>query len=200
MARSGPRPSLDEDTVLRAAAKLVDSEGYETLSLARLAQVLGIRTPSLYNHVAGLEGVRRGLAVLGARELRDRLAQAAIGKSGAEAILAIAQAYRLFAREHPGLYAASLRAPGPDEPALAEADDGILDVIRAVLAPYGLRDDAEVHAIRAFRSLAHGFVSLELAGGFGMPVDLDESYAALMQMLLMGLQRQAGQSSPLDAS
>jgi AcrR family transcriptional regulator len=173
--------------VLRAAADLVDAEGLSALSLARLADVLGVRTPSLYNHVAGLEGVRRGLAVMGVRELRDRLARAAVGKSGEEAIFAVATAYRQFAKEHPGLYAASLRAPGADETALVAASEDTLTILRAVLAPYALRDAAEVHAMRAFRSLAHGFVSLELAGGFGMPVELDQSYRALVQLLVAGL-------------
>lgn len=186
--------------MLRAAADLVDADGWEALSLARLAETLGVRAPSLYNHVAGLEGVRRGLAVLGVSELRDQMARAAIGKSGAEALIAIAEAYRRFAKEHPGLYAAGLRAPGPDESALAAVADDTLAIIRAVLAPYALQGAAEVHAMRAFRSLVHGFVSLELAGGFGMPVDLEESYRTLVRLLVAGLERQArgGSASSSD--
>jgi AcrR family transcriptional regulator len=179
--------------VLRAAAALVDAEGIETLSLVRLAETLGVRTPSLYNHIAGLDGLRRGLALLGVRDLRDRLARAAIGKTGEGGLLAIADAYRAFAKEHPGLYAASLRAPSAEETALGEAAADILAIIGAVLAPYGLSGEAEVHAIRALRSVVHGFVSLELAGGFGMPVNLDESYRVLLRTLLAGLsQRTAG--------
>jgi AcrR family transcriptional regulator len=192
MARSGPRPGLDEAAVLRAAADLVDAEGLEMLSLTRLADALGVRTPSLYNHVAGLEGVRRGLALLGVQELRDRLARAAIGKSGAEGLIAVADAYRSYAKEHPGLYAASLRAPGPDEMELAEVATDTLAIIGAVLAPYELHGEAEVHVMRAFRSLAHGFVSLELAGGFGMPIDLDKSYRLLIGMLVAGLDANSG--------
>ncbi len=191
MARSGPRPGLDEAAVLRAAADLVDADGWEALSLARLAEALGVRTPSLYNHVAGLEGLRRGLALMGVRELRDRMARAAIGKSGPDALFAIADAYRRFAKEHPGLYAASLRAPAPDDAPLIEAADDTLAIIHAVLAPYGLDEAAEIHAIRAFRSLVHGFVSLELAGGFGMPYDLEESYHTLVRLLILGLERQS---------
>ena len=116
MARTSPRPGLDEAAVLRAAAKIVDHEGGEALTLARLASDLDVRTPSLYNHITSLEGVRGGLATMGARELRDRLARAVIGKSGEEAVFALAEAYRRFAQEHPGLYAASLRAPRTDEP------------------------------------------------------------------------------------
>ena len=191
MARSGARARLDEAAVLRAAAELVDAEGLDTLSLARLAGLLGVQTPSLYNHVAGLEGVRRGLAVLGVRELRDRLARAAIGISGPAAVYAIAEAYRRFAKEHPGLYAASLRAPSADETELARIAAETLDIIRAVLGAYELHGDDEIHVLRAFRSLVHGFVSLELAGGFGIPVDLDASYRMLVDLLLAGLERRS---------
>lgn len=190
MSKTGPRPGLDEAAVLRAAAELVDAEGLEALSLARLAEKLGVRTPSLYNHVAGLEGVRRGLAVRGVRELTARIARAAVGKSGEEALFAVADAYRAFAKEHPGLYAAGLlRAAGPDEPELVAASDELLEIVGAVLSPYALQGDSLVHALRGFRSLAHGFVSLELTGGFGIPVDLDASYQYLVRLLLCGLRR-----------
>ncbi len=188
MVRTGPRPGLDEETVLRAASELVDAEGLEALSLARLADILGVRTPSLYNHVAGLEGVRRGLAAMGVRELTARIARAAIGKNGDEGTFAVADAYRSFAKEHPGLYAAGLlQAPGPDETELARASDDLLEIVGAVIAPYGLEGDELIHALRAFRSIAHGFVSLELAGGFGIPVDLDASYHYLVRLLVAGL-------------
>ena len=105
-------------------------------------------------------------------------------------MLAIAQAYREFAKEHPGLYAAGLRAPSPDDSARTELADDILAIIHTVLAPYALPATQEIHAIRAFRSLAHGFVSLELAGGFGLLIDLDESYRTLIDLLVMALERQ----------
>lgn len=200
MARSGPRPGLDEATVLRAAAEIVDHEGWEALTLARLASDLDVRTPSLYNHVSGLEGVRSGIAVMGARELRDRLARSVIGKSGDEAVFALAEAYRRFAREHPGLYSASLRAPRTDEPEYERVSAEILMVVHAVLERYHLDEVAEVHAIRALRSVLHGFISLELAGGFGMPINLEESFHVLVRLLVLGLDRAAQQSRADEAA
>ncbi len=188
-ARSQRRAGLDEETVLQAGAALVDAEGWEALSLARLAEILGVRTPSLYNHVAGLEGLRRGLALRGLCVLRDRMARAAIGKSSAKALLAIATAYRDVAKEHPGLYVAGLRAPAPDDAPRKQVAADILLIIHTVLAPYALAEPEEIHAIRAFRSMAHGFVSLELAGGFGMPFDLEESYRTLVDLLITGLEQ-----------
>lgn len=181
------RAGLDDRVILRAAAEIADREGLEQLSLARLAERLDVRPPSLYNHVAGLDDVRRGLALEGARELAGRLARAAVGKPGAEGVRAIGAAYRAYAREHPGLYAALQRAPAPDDTALIAAASDIMAILRAALAPWGLDETELVHAIRTFRSLAHGFVSLEAAGGFGMPVDLEESYDYALTLFIAGL-------------
>lgn len=192
MEREAPRrrrAGLDDRVILRAAAEIADRDGLEQLSLTRLAESLDVRPPSLYNHVSGLDDVRRGLALEGARALAGRLARAAVGKSGPEGVRAIGTAYRAFARERPGLYAALQRAPAPDDTALIAASEDIMAILRAALAPWGLDEAAQVHAIRTLRSLAHGFVSLEAAGGFGMPYDLEESYDFAIRLFIAGLAR-----------
>jgi AcrR family transcriptional regulator len=186
MARK-PGPSLGSEQVLHEAVALVDEEGWEQLSLARLAERLNIRTPSLYNHVAGLTGLRRDLRLLGARELTARLSQAAAGKSRGDAIFAIGWAYRAFAHEHPGLYAAALRAADPDDAEFQAVAREAVELLTALLEPFGLTDHAALHAVRGLRSLAHGFVSLEAVGGFGLPLDLDETYWRLLRMYVIGL-------------
>lgn len=182
-----PRAGLDQQAVIAAAADLADEEGIEAVSLARLAARFGVRPPSLYNHVTGLEGVRRDLALRGLRELSRRLGRAAAGKAADDAVMAVAVAYRAFAGEHPGLYAASLRAPSPEDAELAAAGQEVVEIVLAVLAGFGLRDDDALHATRGLRSVVHGFVSLEAAGGFGLPLDLDESYRRLVQIFIAGL-------------
>ena len=62
-----------------------------------------------------------------------------------------------------------------------------VDVVRAVLAPYRLNEEEAIHAIRSLRSIVHGFISLEVAGGFGMPVDLDASFHWLINLFITGL-------------
>src|SRR6266568_2078169 len=114
-SRMSHRAGLDRSTVVEAAARLVDEEGIEQLSLGRLAERLGVRTPSLYNHVAGLPGLKHDLALYCLRDLHDRIIRATIGKSRAEAIFAFADAYRDYAREAPGRYALTLQAPAPDD-------------------------------------------------------------------------------------
>jgi AcrR family transcriptional regulator len=184
------RPGLDREKIVHAAAELLDEARGGDITLGQVARRLGVRTPSLYNHIAGQDALRRGLALAGIRELGERIGRAAIGKAGSDAILAIGHAYRAFAHERPGLYQATLRAPAPDDIDLLAAVDDVLSILRIVLEPYGLSDEDEIHVIRALRSLAHGFVSLELAGGFGIPVDLNESYQRLLDQFLVGLRGQ----------
>ena len=109
------------------------------MTLAELAAHLGVRTPSLYNHIAGQEGLRRELALLGTRELATRLSRAAIGKAKDDAILAMAHAYRSFAKERLGLSPATLRAPDPGDDERRARGEEILAILSAVLQAYGLR-------------------------------------------------------------
>lgn len=62
------------------SADLADAHGLENLTLAQVASAVGVRLPSLYNHVQGLEGLHRDLALLAAEDLVRVLGHAAIGK------------------------------------------------------------------------------------------------------------------------
>lgn len=176
------RPGLDRHKVLAAAAELVDQEGPTGLTVSRLAARLRVRPPSLYNHMVSLEQLEHDLAVRGLKEVATRLRAAATGVAEGAALTAAAHAYRAFAKEHPGLYVLSQRARHDSAP-YAEAAGEVIAVVGAVLSGYGLHGEQMLHATRALRSALHGFVSLEVTGGFGMPLDLDESFARLIQTL-----------------
>ena len=183
-----PRVGLDAETVVSAAAELADAGGLGQLTLARLAARLGVRAPSLYVHVDGLPDLRRRLAVRGARELGAALVSTAAGLAGEDALRAVATTYRDYARAHPGVYSALQLPPregeGPDD---GDAARALVDVVVAVLRGYDLEGDDAIHAVRVVRAALHGFVSLETGGGFGLPLDLDESFEALIAVLHGGL-------------
>ena len=181
------RAGLDQASVVEAAVKLIDEEGIEQLSLGRLAERLGVRTPSLYNHVAGLPGLKHDLALYCLHDLLDLILRSTVGKSRAEAIFALANAYRAYAREVPGRYALTVQAPDPGDQEVQALAQQLVDVVRAVLAPYRLSEEVAIHAIRGLRSIVHGFISLEVAGGFAMPVDLDASFHWLINLFISGL-------------
>jgi AcrR family transcriptional regulator len=182
-----PRAGLNAAGVVRAAANLADADGLDALTLARIAASVGVRTPSLYNHVDGLDDVRRGVALVGLREIGEALRDAAVGRAGDDALTAMAHAYRAYARAHPGRYAATQRAPAAGDDEMADAARGSVGVVLAILRGYGLEGDDAIHAARAVRSALHGFVALETGGGFGIPVDLDESFDRMVAALARGL-------------
>lgn len=186
-----PRANLNRERVLLAALELADAQGYDHLTLASVATALGIRLPSLYNHVDGLPGLRREISLWGLRNLGDEMRRAAVGRSGADAVIHVARAYRAFAHLHPGAYAATLQAPSPQDAGMNTAAEEVFEVVAAVLRPYNLNAADLVHAIRGLRSVLHGFVALENAGGFGIPVDLEESFDRLMRIYLSGLETAA---------
>ena len=187
--RMSHRVGLDSATVVEAAARLVDEEGIEQLTLSRLAERLGIRTPSLYNHITSLAGLKHDLTLYCLRDLLDRLLRATSGKARAEAVIALADTYRAYGRETPGRYAFSLQAPDPGDQEVLEISQQLVDVVQAVLAPYALGEEGAIHAIRSLRSIVQGFISLEIAGGFGMPVDMDASFHWLINLFIAGLSR-----------
>lgn len=181
-----PRAGLDRDKVLAAAAELVEREGPEGLTVARLAAHLQVRPPSLYNHMRSLEQLHNDLAVRALRELAVRMRNAATGLAGFDALTAVANAYRNYAREHPGLYALTLR-PREGDADYAAAGADVVSVVLAVLRAYDLSGEEALHATRCLRSAIHGFASLESVGGFGLPLDLSESFTRLIRMLDQGL-------------
>lgn len=95
--------------------------------------------------------------------------------------------YRTFVKEHPGLYMAMVRAPAPDDQELQEASQEVVAIILRVLAAYKLQGEDAIHATRALSSIVHSFTTLEIAGGFGIPLSLDESFERLLQTFIAGL-------------
>jgi len=176
--------------VVHAAAEMIDRDGIDALTLAALAGHFKIAVPSLYNHVGGMPGLRQQLALLGRQQLAQQLGRAVMGKSGDEAIMAMADAYRAYVKTHPGLYTSTLRVAEDSDAASRSAENEAVDISLKVLAHYGLHDEVALHMVRGFRSLVHGFASLEVAGGFGLPLNLDESFRLLMQGYIQMLSAQ----------
>jgi AcrR family transcriptional regulator len=155
---------------------LADEAGFSQLTLAAVAQRLGVALPSLSKHVRGLADLQRQIGAQGLRELTDAVTRATAGRSRTTALRALADAYWEYAHVHPGSYAATLRAPSSDDEESALAARQLLDVVFAVLEGYGITDDDAVDATRALRALLHGYVALEAVGGFGMARDVRESF------------------------
>jgi AcrR family transcriptional regulator len=177
-----PRVGLSEEVIADTAGRLMDSEGSSSLTLARLAAELGVKPPSLYGHVDGLAGLTRLVAIDGIRRLGEACRAAVMGRSGEDGLKAIANAYRGWALQHPGVYPLT-QVARPDDEEQGVAAGRLLEPVLAVLRSLGLPENELIHAARTVRGALHGFVQLETQRGFGLDVPVEESFAWMLDAL-----------------
>jgi AcrR family transcriptional regulator len=166
---------------------MADQVGLARLTLVALAERLGVRQPSLYKHIRSTDGLRRSIALRAKNELADVLARATVGRAGDQAIMSMAHAYRAWALEHPGRYAAAQTAPAPEDADDEVASSNLMRVILDVIAGYQFPEENAIDAIRTMRAALHGFVTLEMEGGFGLPIEVEHSFGHLVDSLTMVL-------------
>jgi AcrR family transcriptional regulator len=184
-----PRAGLTPASVTEAGAALADEVGFAQLSMGLLAERLGVRTPSLYKHVTSQADLAHRIAILAMTEVADAIRDATQGRAGSDALTAGAQAMRMYVKEHAGRYAAgnAARPTGPDDP-LIPAIDRALASWAAMLRGYRIDPSQEIHALRMLRSILHGFATLEMAGGFQIDTDIDDSFTWMISFIDHGLQ------------
>jgi len=160
-----PRAGLTKDRIIAAAAELADKAGFDSLTLAAVARLFGVRLPSLYGHVANVHELKKGVALLALHNLAERTEAAVAGRAGKDALVALVDTHRAFAQEHPGLFQAS-RYPLDGESAAASGGARLARVNHAMLRGYDLAEEDRVHATRLIGAFVLGFSLLELAGSF----------------------------------
>ena len=182
-----PRIGLDREAVLGAAARIADQHGLVGLTMVGLAAELKIKPPSLYSHFDGLTAVEDGLTLRGIDGLLATSREAAMGLSGWAAINALAKAHRRFALDHPGLYAAMLRHAEDRSPAIQAAATAYLQLVLSGLREFSLDGDTGLHVARSLHAALRGFVTLELNNGFGLKIEIEESFEVLMDIFKAGI-------------
>lgn len=181
------RAGLTAARLTEAAAELADEAGPDQVTLSALARRFGVRDASLYSHVKNLRDLRVRLALLAGGQLTDRIAVAVAGRSGKDALVAFADAYRAYALQHPGRYAASQLQIAPEEITDPEPLRRSVELTYGMLRAYDLTEPDLTDAARLLRSTFHGYIQLELAGGFGHPRAVAESWARALDALHVAL-------------
>jgi AcrR family transcriptional regulator len=173
---------LDHEQVLAAAEALVDKDGWRELTMTALAAELGVKVPSLYNHVENLEALRGELQSRTLRAIGVKLNRRVMGRTGPEAFNAMIDSFRRFANEYPGRYDLAMQAPVDlDEFTAATADAGA--ALAAVVRSYGIDDTSLELQLAAFAAL-HGVINLEHAGFFPPFIDTDRVFERVLAIVL----------------
>jgi AcrR family transcriptional regulator len=182
-----PSRPLHEEGILVAAEELVVQQGWDGLTMTALAEELGVKPQSLYRHVDGIDAVRRALRQRGMADLGEVLRTAVMGRSGDDAVRAVALAYRVYAHAHPARYLAQTRLAFDES--VREASGRAGDAVQAALRSYGLSDEELAVGSAQLWALVHGFTSLELVGGIEWLDDPDQAFVDLVDLFTRGLRR-----------
>lgn len=180
------REGLTKERITKAAAELIEQRGADNFSMRALADSLGIKAASLYNHVDGMDALVSEVCSYALSMQRDIEMSAIKDKRGKEAVFALAYAYRKFAREHWQLYRVIMNTA-----ACAEGDISrcVIEPFLAVLSQTGLAPDEMIHWQRVLRGIVHGFVSQEASGFFAhLSADPEESFKTAVQCYTDGLE------------
>jgi AcrR family transcriptional regulator len=180
---------LDADMVVRTAADIADREGWAAVTLSRVARELHRHVTSMYTHVDSVEALRRKVALLAAAEMGDLLWTAALGRAGTDALVAIADVYRTYPREHPGRGEALVTYRGRNDDEFVAAAVRMSEPLRATLRSYGLDQRQVEHAHRVFSATLRGFSTGEALGLYDPAGDSDETYGQVIGLFRLALER-----------
>lgn len=181
------RAGLDKTVIIEAAANMADTQGMSSVTLKDLAAKLGVKSPSLYKHISGLDELNQELMLYGWWSLEKNAIRAAVGKSKDDAIRAMFHAYRDYAKEHPGIFEAMQWYNMYNSEKNIQATEGIVDALFQILGSYDLANDQKVHLVRMFRGFLQGFLSIENHGGYGNPMPVAVTFDFALDIMLSGI-------------
>jgi AcrR family transcriptional regulator len=173
--------------ILHAARAILEEDGIQAVTMQAVAGRVGVRSPSLYKHVADRAALIKALGEAVTGDLRGALEpDPSIDVDPADQLRAIAHRFRTFVRTNRQGYALLFAPLPPDQAPDAEA---LAAVGRPIVVVMG-RITGEEGALGAARTLvawAHGFVTMELAGGFRLGGDVDAAFDAGIETILAGV-------------
>lgn len=162
-ARRARERAERERSIVRAARKLAESEGWDAVTTRRLAEEIEYSQPVLYSHFKGKDAIKTAVAVDGFADLGAELRAARASTADPrKALAAIGTAYAAFAEKRPALYdamfthAVDLPFASPEAPPVLQEAFGEL---RAAMQPLARDDDVEA-LTETFWSGLHGLLTL----------------------------------------
>jgi AcrR family transcriptional regulator len=161
-------PSPRRVQIVAAARRLLEEQGPEALSMRNVAAEIGIRAPSLYEHVADKRALESAIIAAGLQEQGAALTEALAARGDRDGLTVVAQSWRRWALAHPHVYRLIyVRDLDRADPAVAEAELAAGAPLRAICG-----DDVVV--ARVIWAYAHGMVNLELNDRFPPRTDVEE--------------------------
>ena len=166
--RKGRQRAERESRIITAARVIAEREGWDAVTVRRLADEIEYSQPVLYSHFANRDAIVAAVAVQGFQEITVDLRDAASGSTGEQnALENVGMAYLGFARQHPALYEAMFILPTDLRFAQAETRPELqaaFEALATVVTPFCL-DAVDVEVVtETFWAALHGLAELERSG------------------------------------
>lgn len=189
------RPKIHDDALrgrlIDRAAALVFDDGVGALNLRRLAADAGTSTTAVYSLFGNKAGLLESLYLEAARRFGLRLAEVDVTEDPVDDVVRLGIAYRDYALREPHLYAIMFdrSAAEFDDEARLEAAATIgplVDAVRRGQEAGALRKVAPELVALSCWGVAHGLVSLELAGSVPPGLDVASGYEDALRAMVDG--------------
>jgi AcrR family transcriptional regulator len=191
--RDRERQELRTD-ILAAARRIAFHEGWNAVSIRKIAEVIEYSPPTIYEHFTNKEAILLALMVEGVTLLIADLRRVQDTAADPQAaLLAMARAYLQFAWQHPELYQvmhAQGGVPYCDGDQYPAEFDEVFEVTAIPLRQLGLHDSQAIaDTADTIWALLHGIVSLHMSelieGGQARSIRLAEQG---MRMLIASVE------------
>jgi len=163
--RKGRERAERESRIVAAARVIAEREGWNAVTIRRLANEIEYSQPVLYSHFENRDAIVGAVAVEGFQEFTVAIREAASGSTGRRnALENVAMAYLAFALSRPALYEAMFILP--TDLRFAEAGTrpelrAAFESLAAVVTPFCV--DVEI-VTETFWAALHGLAELERSG------------------------------------
>jgi AcrR family transcriptional regulator len=166
-AMSAAVPSSRRAQIVAAARRLLEQDGPEALSMRNVAAEIGIRAPSLYEHVADKRALESAIIAAGLHDQGVALRSGVAADGGGDPLTALAQAWRRWAHAHPHVYGLIYARD------LDRSDATVADAELFAGAPLRELCGGDLVTARVIWAYAHGMVNLELTDRFPPGTDVE---------------------------
>lgn len=189
--RKGRERAEREDRIVAAARMIAEHEGWDAVTIRRLAKEIEYSQPVLYSHFENRDAIVAAVAVEGFEELTAVLREAAGEATGRRDVLKnVSLAYFAFALSRPALYEAMFILPTHLRFAEARTRPELhtaFEALAAVVSPFCV--DVEL-ATETFWAALHGLAELDRSGRI-RPGMQDERIELVVQAIV-----DAGRNAP----
>jgi len=184
-----PRTGLSKEEILEKAVALANEKGLSYLSVTTIAEYLGIKKPSLYNHMNTIDDIRKSIMIYGWKKVSEEIISDISFEDPKENLMEYGRRFYKYTIDNPGVFEAMLWYNKYSDNVLLETTEGLYSFFFTQTDNLGVERDVANHLLRTYRAFLEGFIMLQIHNSFGNPISVDESFKISMNVLISGIEQ-----------